>query len=172
MVTTGGRKRGLPDGIQTRLIPSMRFSCRGTITGFTVGGRKRSNGQQDPKIQVWRENKTQCGFYYRPVPDINIHVITNSDMCSNVTTIQQSRIFHCALRTSAHISVLPGDILGIELPPTNDDRFELWFTNNGERLNYIFTQQVASTVELARKASTVMQQPQITLDITSGEYTK
>ena len=168
MVTTDGSRRGRQNGIQTRLIPSMRLSCRGTITGFTAGGRSR-NGDQDPKIQVWRENKTQCGFYYRPVPDINI--TTNSDVCTNVTTIPESKnkIFHCVLRTSARVSVLPGDILGIELPPTNDDRFRLFFTNqNGER-NYVFNQQVASTIELAMRTFTVRHQPQITLDITSGE---
>ena len=143
----------------------MRFSCRGTITGFTVGGRSR-NGDQDPKIQVWRENKAQCGFYSKPVPDITIS--ENSNVCSNVTTLQESRIFHCTLRTSAHVSVLPGDILGIELPPTNDDRFELYFSSRGPT-NYVFNQQLASTIELATRRSTRTDQPQITLDVISGE---
>ena len=169
MVTTDGGKKGRQNGIQTRLIPNMRFSCRGTITGFTVGGRRRSRAQ-DPKIQVWRENKAQCGFYSKPVPDITIS--ENSNVCGNVTrsTTQVTRVFHCALRASAHVSVLPGDILGIELPPTNDDRFGLYFTNNGETVNYIFNQQLAShTVELAKRKSIARLQPQITLDIMSGE---
>ena len=76
-------------------------------------------------------------------------------------------VFYCALKQSIHVSVQFGDILGIELPPTNDASFDLYFTDRGP-VNYVFQQQLSSTVNTITKSSVVKEQPQITLDIISG----
>ena len=61
MESVDGSKRGQITTIETRLIPSMRFTCSGTIVALIVTGR-RQNGTHDPKLQIWREDKAQCGF--------------------------------------------------------------------------------------------------------------
>ena len=76
-------------------------------------------------------------------------------------------MFQCTLEISTQISVLPGDILGVELPPTNDDSFELYFTGGGP-INYIFNWQLSSSVELATGMA-ANEEPQITLDVISGK---
>ena len=135
--------------------------------GFTVTGRAR-NGKMDPKIQIWRENKAQCGTYYKPVADI----VIERTSCNNFTTLsdpsQAVKTYLCSLKTSAVVSVQPGDILGIELPPRNDSDFELYFTIGGT-MNYIFQQQLSSTVQLATRVSVSEDLPQIKLDVLSGE---
>ena len=135
--------------------------------GYTITGRT-TNGEMDPKIQIWRENKAQCGTYYKPVADI----VIESTSCNNLTTLsdpsQAVKIYVCSLKTSAVVSVQIGDILGIELPPRYDDDFELYFTTGGTT-NYIFQQQLSSTVKLATRASVSEDLPQIKLDVLSGE---
>ena len=144
----------------------MRFTCSGTIVAYTVTGRNR-NGAQDPKVQVWRENKAQCGYYRKLVSEI----VVNATACSNLTQLESempAQIFHCALKQATQVSVQFGDILGLELPPTTDDDFELYFTDGGP-VNYVFQQLLSSTVDVTTKSSKVEEQPQITLDVISGK---
>ena len=159
-----GSRRGQISTIETRLIPSMRFTCSGTIVALIITGRRQINGTQDPKLQIWRENKAaQCGSYQKLVPEIILH----GTSCSNITHIVPGRVFHCALEQSFHVSVQFGDILGIELPPTNDANFDLYFTDGGP-VNYIFQRQLSSTVNAITKSSVAKEQPQITFDIIPG----
>lgn len=141
----------------------MQFTCKGTIVGYTITGRNR-NGTQDPRIQIWRENKAQCGKYYKPVSDIVVH----ESSCANVTALDSvapAQIFHCSLKPSAHIQVQMGDVFGLELPRTDNDDFELYFTDGGPT-NYVFQRRITtSTIELATSSSTTEEQPQIILDI-------
>lgn len=164
-LTFDGRVRGQNTTIETRLIPNMGFTCNGTIVGFTMTGTNGA-GVHDPKIQVWRENKAQCGSYQKMDSEIVIH----ESSCSNITQLavqKQVRIFHCALKPELQASVLYGDILGIELPPTSDSDFDLFFTDEGPT-NYVFLQQVSSEIDIIQGSHIVKEQPQIQLDIVSG----
>lgn len=168
-VTTGGSRKGKSAEIETRLIPSMRFTCSGTIVGFTVAGEPTKKGAQDPKIQVWREIEAKCGSYRRPVPEIVINMTT----CSSLAQLESKaspQVFHCTLNKSSRVPVQYGDVLGIELPPISDAHFELYFTGNPGSVNYIFQQQLPSVVDTANKLSVVEECPQIKLDIISGIY--
>ena len=101
-VSTNGNKKGQNTTVETRLIPSMRFTCNGTIIAFTVAGMVRiQNGTQDPKIQVWRENKAQCGSYQKPVSEI----VVNESSCSKLTPKIPGWVFHCALLPVLQVSV-------------------------------------------------------------------
>ena len=165
MVSTGGSRKGESATIETRLIPSMKFTCSGTIVAFTVAGQSQK-GTRDPKIQIWRENKAQCGSYQRPVSEIAI----NMTACSSLTQLESEaslQVFHCALNKSSQVSVQYGNVLGIELPPINDAHFELYFTDSGP-VNYVFQRQFSSTVDTDTKSSAVEEQPQIKLNINSG----
>ena len=58
-----------PDSVTTHLIPDMNFTYPATIVGFIVAGRM-FNREPYSKIQIWRQNSSQPGFYYRVEPDI------------------------------------------------------------------------------------------------------
>ena len=162
-----GRIRGQNTTVETRLIPSMRFTCNGTIAGFTVTGVDRNAGDQDPKIQVWRENKSQCGSYQKRASEIIVH----ASSCETLTPLQsqmQVGIFHCALYPELRVDVQCGDVLGIELPPINNADFDFYFTDGGP-INYVFQQQLSNEIDTnINRPLMVEEQPQITLNTDSG----
>ena len=121
------------------------------------------NGQQGPKIQIWRENDTSSGLYYKPGPDI---LISNSS-CEDFTLSEG--ICRCTLSESARVSVQPGDILGLEIPPTNDDDYEVLFTTNNGSETYVFQRQLSSTVNFSEADSVTNNLvPQITFLVILG----
>ena len=153
-------------GPATRLIPEMSFTCDGTIVGFTAAVNQQ-NGEQDPMIQVWSENSSQPGVYYKTTADIAI----DGAVCVDGLTEVSSRVFHCNLNESARVSVQPGDILGLELPPVNDDDVILSFANvTRGPTNYVFEQQpLSSPVVLSQNSNSVNQDlPQISLEVEPG----
>ena len=99
-------------GPATRLIPEMNFTCDGTIVGFTVAVDEQ-NRDEDPMIQVWRENISQPGVYYKTTADIAI----DEAVCVDGLTEVYSEVFQCKLNGTAQVSVQAGDVLGLELPP-------------------------------------------------------
>ena len=166
----GSAARGNNARIVTLILPDMKFTCNGRIVEFTVAG-VRQGGAQDPKIQVWRENITQPGAYYKPNPDIPVNTSVCDGGLQQLST--NNRLFHCKLGSRApQVSVQAGDILGIELPPTKEDEFVLWFTrpiDKGSRaITYLFEGQLPSTVELSNTGTyinKVQEQPQITITL-------
>ena len=168
-VTLDGEIKGHETTVETRLIPSMRFTCNGTIVGFTITGKNSDTGSDDPKIQVWREDKEQCGSYQRL--DSEIVVQRSSCIKFNFTSSQpqnQVRIFYCALKPAWQMFVQYGDILGIELPSINNSDFYLYFMDGGPT-NYVFPRQLLSEIDTINRSCVVEEQPQITLDIVSGK---
>ena len=127
--------------------------------------KRESRGEQDPKIQVWRENNSQPGVYYKPGPDIQIA----ASVCEGGLRRVSTGLFHCKLRGSAaQVSVQAGDVLGIELPPTEEDEFVLWFTRpiNRGAITYLFDGQLPTTVELSNRTHIkVHEQPQIKITL-------
>ncbi len=81
-----------PNGPAIRLIPEMNFTCNGTITGFTFSGRM-VNGDLDPTIQIYRDNNSQPGEYYRTGADIRINEI----VCVGGFTQVFAGVFRCNL---------------------------------------------------------------------------
>ena len=164
-----GRARGHSSNITTRLIPDLKFTCHGIITQFIIGGSIRS-GLQDPMIQVWRERINQPpGTYFKPVPDI----VVNETVCSGDVTTSSMGVFQCTLKEAFRVEVQAGDILGLELPPTDDQDFEVHFTNtSGGPVNYVFQGQVLSTAKLAERDSEVNDQPQINITLAPSGITK
>jgi hypothetical protein len=156
-----GPTRGSSSSTVTRLIPDLKFTCDGIITELTVGGRGRP-GSQDPKIQVWREYMNQPGTYFKPVPDVAV----NATVCSGSVNMLSTGVFQCTLEEAFRVEVQAGDILGIELPPTEDQDFEVHFTNpSGGPVNYVFQGQILSVAELAGRESEVNDQPQINITL-------
>ena len=149
-----------PNSVTTHLIPDMNFIYPATIVGFIVAGR---NFIREPhsKIQIWRQNSSHPGVYYRVEPDIIFH----RDMVCVSSFQVVNNVVLCILNDDYRVSVQPGDFIGLELPQTSDDR-EVYFTSGGP-INYVFQGELNSTIELNDTDFTQLQ-PQIAFNLTSG----
>ena len=165
----------------TILIPDMNFTCSGIIEAVTVvatgkdrgmaisGQDNQTNGNQNPKLQIWRQIKWKNGMFYRKNATFNLMTCTENDS-DEVRMSRNASIFICMPQAADKIlvSVQDGDILGIELPPTNTDSdFEFYFTKHGTQ-NYIFSQNISKINLTKNNYSGVSQQPQIQFSIKPG----
>ena len=70
-------------------------------------------------------------------------------MAPDICDYENNRRYTCPLMDGNEISVESGDILGIELPPSEDADFELHSVPAPPRMNYIFEgTNLSSTVNL------------------------
>ena len=123
------------------------------------------NGPEDPKIQIWREDSTLPGVYYKPYNDIPI--INIKGLC---TVDRSIGVLRCTLSDSERVSVQPGDILGLELPQEGNDSLEIQF-KSGEQDNYVFQGKLPSTANLSEASNITRDLPQITLLVALGKLT-
>ena len=136
----------------------MNFTCNGTLAGFTFVGINRRDGDQDPKVQIWRENISEPYFYYKTGAEIALNSSDNGACDDGLPTIA-SRTYFCVLIKRFQVFLQPGDILGLELPPAHDNDFDVAFTRGGGPMNYIFYQKLNFTVQLSENDSVVQQLP-------------
>ena len=152
----------------TRLFPEMKFGCFGTIVGVTAAILDAIRGQI-PKIQIWRENKTQSGLYHRMSSTNNL-IRWGNNRCYRRTVTLNRGIYHCyVLRENYRISVQPGDFLGLEIPPVNDDDPVIYFKAGGPT-NLVFQYPLNSTVDRFTEPHNVTHdEPQITFLVLLGK---
>jgi hypothetical protein len=148
------------------LFPDLRFGCNGTIVRVIVAVMNRG-GTGVPKIQIWREDENQYGVYYKPYPDIPIFDNSSNRMCIRRRRDSATRRFRCTLNDDYQLSVQPGDILGLELPPRDDVDFNIYFTPGGP-VSYIFEGKLDSTVKISEATDESNYLPQISLVVTLG----
>ena len=150
------------------LIPEMNFTCNGTITGFTFAGRLE-NGSQNPMIQIWRQDHSQPGVYYRTGADIVINEVLCEDGFTQMFGEVFAGVFHCNLIETAQQPVQPGDILGLELAPQSNGAIDLSFARVVKGpTNYVFSEEPllsSSSVVLSGSNSVNQDLPQITFTI-------
>ena len=161
---TEGFAQGLPSSIETRLIPVMAITCNGTVIGWTVSGRM-GGGTQFPKLQFWRSSNQQD--YRKRGEDIPVNP-RNRSTCE-VITQTCGQVFQCSLTTAAQVSVQPGDILGVELPPENNRGFEILF-EFGTQQQHVYRQQLSSTARISSSNFYVLHQLLASVQINTGEY--
>ena len=150
----------------TRLFPDLKFGCFGTIVRVIAAVFDNSGSKQPPKIQIWRENVTQPGLYYKTIPDVQIK--KSNPPCYQNTF--DDGILRCTLREDLRISVQPGDFLGLEIPPINNDDFEVYFKIGGPT-NLVFQDQLESTVDLSTETYVITNdEPQITFMVVLGIF--
>ena len=131
---------------------------------FSVAVSDRS-GQQSPKIQIWRQNDTQLqNIYYKTGQDIPI--LDSIDVCLRDRIGGQ--VFRCTLNEAYRVSVQPGDILGLELPPESDDDLDIFFTEYGPE-NYVFEGSLASPANLSEADTVTNHMPQINFTVMLGK---
>ena len=146
--------------VRTRLFPELKFGCFGTIVRFTAAvGDAPGQGSQNPKVQIWREDKIQPGLYHKI--SSNVQIQRSNPPCIRRTYSANSRIFQCTLREDLRISVQPGDFLGLEIPSENNDKLEIYFKVGGPT-NLVFQGRLGSTVDLFTKSHWITNhEPQI-----------
>ena len=140
------------------LLPNLTFGCNGTIVRFTIAMAHKYNLEQleqsAPKIQIWKETQN----LYKSGPEIPISNSSCVDMTLNEGILQ------CTLSEVARVSVQPGDILGVEIPPIAADHngYEILFNASSESTAYIFRQrQPSSTLILSEADNITSHLPQI-----------
>ena len=141
------------------LIPDMNFTCNQTIAAVTIAGVAMLRPQVS-MIQIWQENCSQSGSYYKVGSPIPVNIIA----CDGVYSIG-NRIYACILDRDYWISVQPGDILGLDILPAG--YLDLLFTKGGPT-NYIFDHPLNSTIDLLKSNSIMQQLPQLSFGFTSG----
>ena len=147
---------------RTRVIPEMSFTCHGTVTHWRAAGEFRTQGNAmiNSVLSIWRERSSERGTYNR-VGEVELGTCGNQVPAPSVTNV-----YECTLPQSERVSVQPGDIVGIELPPENDANFQLYFdsTNSGPA-NSVFDSH-DSTFSLSQASSNITQdQPQVSLTV-------
>ena len=157
-----------------RLIPEMTFTCNGTIVGFTVAGRQRTERSMNPIVQIWRQNSSQNIYYRASVEEI----VVDKETCGEISTVFQGsddtddQVWN--LNATNRVPVQAGDILGLLLPPTNDTSFQLSFARVSRGpTNYIFEdQKEVLAVDLCNTTGTNLNQelPQLAVQVKSGKH--
>ena len=158
----------------TILVPDMNFSCDGILAGFSFSGINRLVvGKQDPRIQIWRKycDISEPDVYHKIGHAIVMDISSEDVVCADRIKIA-SRTHWCILNDDYRLSVQPGDILGLELPPMHDNDLDILFTRGRGPNNYVFRQHLNSTmVTLLDNHEEIQQLPQIAFSVTSGKYT-
>ena len=167
----GESGQGTENKVTTWLYPNLRFGCKGRVVRLIVAVVDRTNGQQIPKLQIWRQNQTDPGIYFKTTFDIP--VVNNRSVCSNRG--HNGGIFRCSLNETYQAHVQPGDFLGIELPPSNDVDLDIEFKNSETTFSpvYMFEGRLNSTVNISHainssNGSDQLKVPQISLLVTLG----
>ena len=121
------------------------------------------NGQQSPRFQIWRASDTQPGVYYKP--GLDVLIFDDSPVC--LRDRLDGEIFRCTLNEAFQVSVQPGDILGLELPPEIDDDFDIYYIEQGPE-NYVFEGRLTSTANLSEANRVTSHMPQINFTVMLG----
>ena len=151
----------------TRLFPELKFGCFGTIVRFTAAVRNTFSGWRDPKIQIWREDKTHTGLYHKISSVIQIR--QSNPQCYNSQGTIMNNNLQCTLREDLRIPVQPGDFLGLEIPSYLEDDLAVYFKAGGPT-NLIFQRQLGSTVNLFSEPYAIINlEPQITFLVVVGK---
>ncbi len=124
----------------------MQFNCTGTLVGWTVSGRNGS-GTLYPKLQIWRRSSTDRNVYSKNGPEIQIDAEGSGCemMIRNANCVQE---FHCRLSPANYVSVSSGsDIIGVEVPPLNNQAFELFFVASQQQ-QYVWQTEITTSNSL------------------------
>ena len=167
-LSTKGERQGNISIVTTNLFPNLTFGCYGTIVRLTVAVAGNNYSEYSAlKFQIWRKNETHSGVYYKPGRDIPI----SNSSCETDNYSLKGNNFQCTLHEKARVSVQPGDILGLEIPPTgNQNDYEILFDESQASVNYIFQSPLSSIVNISEANSTVNRLPQIIPLVILGTY--
>ena len=140
----------------------MNFTCRGTIEKVTVV-RKTQEGPNPMQLQIWRPAENITEHYHR-VNNISL----SSGICMPLKDIFCDGIPVYECKPNNIMQVLPGDILGIELPHRHNASFELYSITKSQVTSYTFKRDKSTTtLDLNNGTEKNMTQPLIRPKINS-----
>ena len=144
----------------------MELTCQGILVEWTVSGRA-GHGTMYPKLQIWRRSTLDSSQYTKIGPEIQIDA--EGSACENISQVC-SQTFHCTLLPSYQVEVRSGiDIIGVELPPLDNQGFELYFIESSQR-QYVFRREVnTSTISTESNDVVVLDDILLSVDVLTGE---
>ena len=118
-----------------------------------------------PKLQIWRRSSTRSNTYNKNGPEIQIDA--QGSACETITRScdNDDRTFHCKLSAANKVSIHSGsDIIGVELPPLENQGFELFFISSSQR-HYVWRSEVTtSSLTLTSSSYDVLARDYLFLD--------
>lgn len=120
------------NGYSTRIIPELRVTCDGQLTGWRAAG-EITRGSTSPLLQLWRETEGGLGTYENVAKDIPLGRCSGGNDLEEVSI--RSNYYECTLETSIPIKI--GDIVGIVLPRERYTSFRPYFTE-GSIVNRVY----------------------------------
>ena len=152
----------------TRIIPDMNISCNGTLTGWSVAGRKNfgaSLSDQFPSLKIFRPiNIVSRTYSY--VGEVEL------GKCGDAfaETSQNGSIYTCSLPEEVRLPVRPNDIIGIFSPVEQLAGFVVSFlTDASSPPNFIYMRDVTTDVAIDDAAEMPSDTPHINLEIAQGK---
>ena len=168
----GSETKGDNEQAQIILFPKMKFTCNFNVTGLTViGSLRRPPGSPNvtavefPNLQIWRQtaNKVCPRVLYQNIIEDRRKIVTNTSACSHTTCQWMSAtnamaiggsdasrpdLLNCTLKFQ-QLSVNSGDILGLQLPVTNNSTvFEIHFKNSMPLTKIIYFERNSTTNDI------------------------
>lgn len=139
----------------TRIIPSMKITCNGTVTSWTAAASARLNSEYS-KLKIFRE----FGGVYHFVGEFEL------GRCAGQTIVHSTwGLYECELPEQDRLLVQKNDFIGIYLPRASQSSFNVHFTTTTtDHTNYIFTEDVTFTVSPSNGAM-ARNTPQVNLGI-------
>ena len=111
-VSIGGRQQ---------ITPSMKITCHGMLTKWIIGADWKSSKEKFPQLQIWSETGEKT---YKMVNH------------TQVQTGRQSYANIYEFELSPPITVEPGYVVGILIPPESDSKLSLKAERSLQPINY------------------------------------
>ena len=148
----------------TFIVPDMRFTCSGTVTGWRASGERIFNGNKNSALIIWRKTGSESETYD------NVDRIELGACAGQRVETGMNNVYECILDQGDRVSVQPGDIIGIETPRPVNGNFRLYFVDSSDGpTNYIFNSGAPQTINLDDSNLLIDQLvPQISLTVTAS----
>ena len=144
----------------TIIIPDMRFTCSGMITGWRAAGELRlASRSRNSSLIIWRERRSEPGIY------VGLDRIQLGNCGSELPMMEINNVYECDLPQSDRVSVESGYIIGIETPGQDTANFRIYFNSSGGPINYIFNHRSNRVMNLDNSTELVQLVPQISLTV-------
>ena len=140
----------------------MNFVCNGTIIGLRVAVSTDGGDQYCPVIQVWRPTADHSHYY-----QAGAGIAINSAACLGGLKEEFKGVFHCDLNDNMTVSVQPGDVLGLDLPPANPSLYFATVIDLPKA--YVFQRNVSYPVVLCDNLMVNKSLPQINIQVVPGK---
>ena len=113
------------------IMPSINFTCNGSVTKWIVGAQLDNNGMDGmrPELQIWRMHSTQTNTYFKVggtlLSDVNMTAVVNVYEVSPTDPLEFQS----------------GDILGLYQPQDGMTRLIVYFDIDSGPINYYIRNQ-------------------------------